>query len=1053
MVLIFGDRELDPLFFELRHRGVRVPLEPKAFDVLLYLVSHRDRVISKEELMDQVWGGRFVSETAVTSRIKQVRRAVGDDGATQAVIATLHGRGYRFVAEVRSTDAGSSPPPDTEVPAVPAGSPSDIVERVSGSMTDQLPASTLVDRVEERAALLTALDQAVLGSGRTFVIGGEPGIGKTALLSELTAHASSLGASVLTGRASAAGGAYRPLTEALMRPWRAGLIEQSGRLSPFSSVLGRVLPGWSDPVRAEPGIDPAVLVGEGVLRILLGLGSPACVLALEDMHDADPDTLAVLDYLAASIEGLPVLIAATFRDWPRPRGLERLLAAAYTTRMPLGRLTEADVRELVERHGSLRESMRDQVVHQSEGLPVVVTELVDAAGRLGQWSDGATVPPTFAALIEGRMAALSTSERRMLGAAAVLGDSPNWDLVPGIAGVAAGEAVAGLRHAVEVHLLATDGEGLHWRHGLVRQAVWASLLPPQRRAFSQAAADLLLAEVDEAASTAAATLLLSVGETDRAADILLTLARSAVATGALHTAHELLSRASAAGRRPAAAAIEVELARLAGRAADALTAGAPAVELARGEEHAALCLQLARAALETGDWDGATEWVTRAGRREETPSLMILADAAHGAGRVTEARDLAEAAVRRARVGGQQDLLCEALCVSARINRLDRLATAREEFVEAAQIASECGLKPARAQALFGLGTIALLDEDASPLTQARDVALDIGLVGQAAMAGVLLADHQLVTHGPGGLDVPAASLSEYGRVMGNPFLRRVGFLLLATRAAVTGDRAETERQLGAVEAGGMPLEHQAHVAGVRAFLALAEHDIETATGLLDASIRPLLSHGSSAPLIQFGLWSVLSACAGDPDDTPPSPLAGHPAALRRANRGALHLAAAVRAGRAGHSHAAQQELDAGELLLGPVEWWHRFLRLIVARSAVVDGWGDPVPRLRVDVAAHEDHGDAALARLGRDLLRRAGAPYRRGRGDAEVPASLRARGLTSREFEVLRLVKGGLSNRAISERLFLSPRTVETHVANLLTKCGVSNRGELRTWSETLNQ
>ena len=101
MVLVFdGDLEFDPVLFEVRRGGAPVPLEPQAFDVLAYLVSHRDRVVAKEELMDGVWGGRFVSETAVTSRIKQVRRALGDDGHSQRMIRTLHGRGYRFVAPV-----------------------------------------------------------------------------------------------------------------------------------------------------------------------------------------------------------------------------------------------------------------------------------------------------------------------------------------------------------------------------------------------------------------------------------------------------------------------------------------------------------------------------------------------------------------------------------------------------------------------------------------------------------------------------------------------------------------------------------------------------------------------------------------------------------------------------------------------------------------------------------------------------------------------------------------------------------------------------------------
>ena len=103
-VLLFdGKLEFDTDVFELRLAGARVPLEPQAFDVLAYLVAHRDRVVRKEELMDAVWGGRFVSETAVSTRIKQIRRAIGDDGHTQRIIRTVHGRGYRFVAEPSET--------------------------------------------------------------------------------------------------------------------------------------------------------------------------------------------------------------------------------------------------------------------------------------------------------------------------------------------------------------------------------------------------------------------------------------------------------------------------------------------------------------------------------------------------------------------------------------------------------------------------------------------------------------------------------------------------------------------------------------------------------------------------------------------------------------------------------------------------------------------------------------------------------------------------------------------------------------------------------------
>jgi len=97
---------LDPVLYELRRAGRPVPLEPQAFDVLSYLVSHRDRVVSKQELMDAIWGGRFVTDAAVTSRIKQVRRAVGDDGRDQRVIRTVHGRGYRFVGTLADANGG-----------------------------------------------------------------------------------------------------------------------------------------------------------------------------------------------------------------------------------------------------------------------------------------------------------------------------------------------------------------------------------------------------------------------------------------------------------------------------------------------------------------------------------------------------------------------------------------------------------------------------------------------------------------------------------------------------------------------------------------------------------------------------------------------------------------------------------------------------------------------------------------------------------------------------------------------------------------------------------
>src|SRR5215470_19879026 len=96
----FGDCELSAERIELRRAGAIVDIEPQVFDVLTYLLRHRERVVPKTELLDQIWGNRFVSESALSSRIKSARRAVGDTGRDQRIIKTIYGRGYRFVADV-----------------------------------------------------------------------------------------------------------------------------------------------------------------------------------------------------------------------------------------------------------------------------------------------------------------------------------------------------------------------------------------------------------------------------------------------------------------------------------------------------------------------------------------------------------------------------------------------------------------------------------------------------------------------------------------------------------------------------------------------------------------------------------------------------------------------------------------------------------------------------------------------------------------------------------------------------------------------------------------
>lgn len=98
----FDDCELHTSSFQLLRDGQPVHVEPRALDVLRHLIEHRDRVVSKEEILDQCWGDTYVSEAALTTALRTARIAVGDSGAEQRVIRTIQRRGYRFVAAVEA---------------------------------------------------------------------------------------------------------------------------------------------------------------------------------------------------------------------------------------------------------------------------------------------------------------------------------------------------------------------------------------------------------------------------------------------------------------------------------------------------------------------------------------------------------------------------------------------------------------------------------------------------------------------------------------------------------------------------------------------------------------------------------------------------------------------------------------------------------------------------------------------------------------------------------------------------------------------------------------
>lgn len=131
MVHAFSDFELNAAAFELRRCGKRVAVEPQVLRLILLLIDNADRLVSRDEIIDQVWGGRIVSDSALSSRIKSARHALGDSGTSQHMIRTIHGHGFRFVcplakpgslsrvvATVERQEGTSSEPSERERPSI-----------------------------------------------------------------------------------------------------------------------------------------------------------------------------------------------------------------------------------------------------------------------------------------------------------------------------------------------------------------------------------------------------------------------------------------------------------------------------------------------------------------------------------------------------------------------------------------------------------------------------------------------------------------------------------------------------------------------------------------------------------------------------------------------------------------------------------------------------------------------------------------------------------------------------------------------------------------------
>ena len=192
--------------------------------------------------------------------------------------------------------------------------------------------------------------------------------------------------------------------------------------------------------------------------------------------------------------------------------------------------------------------------------------------------------------------------------------------------------------------------------------------------------------------------------------------------------------------------------------------------------------------------------------------------------------------------------------------------------------------------------------------------------------------------------------------------------------------------------------------------------------------------------------WRPCSSVSDDGGEAAREQIRTGPQANAPYNRFVLRCADAVALGRAGEKEQAERVFaDAEWPFPGREPWMELHARVLVARAAAADGWGAPEQWFRQALDGLVDYGQTEAASACRVAMRDAGiAVPRRAVGSDRVPAHLQRLGVTAREYDVLELVVEGLSNKAIADRLFLSVRTVETHVARLLQRTGAADRGAL---------
>ncbi|HEX8864802.1 MAG TPA: helix-turn-helix transcriptional regulator, partial [Lentzea sp.] len=533
------------------------------------------------------------------------------------------------------------------------------------------------------------------------------------------------------------------------------------------------------------------------------------------------------------------------------------------------------------------------------------------------------------------------------------------------------------------------------------------------------------------------------GDNRKAVARLIEAGRHAAALGRFGTAIELLERGQSRQADPDLAADLLDaLAAVLPLAAVVVPAdnGARAFALgerlqqaltaskASPERRAVVRLAQARVAAVAGEWERGLDLIATT---KETSAAVDVVKAALLLGLnqldlLPKARELAE----RAAATGSPEVVCEALEVLTRCTRGQDLAEARQHIQRWLHVAEQHGLAAWRLRALLELGiTDKYLTIGVDTLHTARRAAENAGAIVIMIAADLHLGATYIVR---GEYDKAAehgTQAKQAAEKLGLHALRALAIAIEAGIASMHGNRKATDQALAQLRDHGGSEEIWAYSSAV---CALMEEQYDRALAELDAIEDEVTEPRILRGTFYQGPRLLVRVAHGLAHWQEYDRLADSHLAQVRLHRTYFAWSRAILHGRDGQvdkANAAAAEALALSTGLGLPR--HLGLRL-AGPAALQDGWGEPLEWLR-EAEEHFHRFDVPAAAACRALLREAGAPQQRRRRDhGTVPAELRKAGVTVREFEVLRLVVERFGNAEIAERLFLSPRTVERHVASL---------------------